>query len=77
MSPTFRKYLSVILTTIGGALITYCSKALADGQMPSSDAAWRTLATGAGVAVAAALIHLFQSPPGTVSVPASITGAIK
>jgi hypothetical protein len=69
MSQSMRNYLSVFLTTAGGALITYVSKALADGTLPTDAAAWRTLGTGALIAVAASLIHLYQSPPGTVSVP--------
>jgi hypothetical protein len=75
MSQTLRNYLSVIGTTAGGALIAYLSSALANG-VPGSPTAWRTLGTGALVAVVASLIHLYQSPPGKVSVPLT-TGDVK
>ena len=63
MTPNQKKALSVALTTVGGALITYLSKAFADGTIPTDGAQWRTLGTGALVAVAASLIHLFQEKP--------------
>jgi hypothetical protein len=75
MNQTIKNYLSVAGTTAGGALIAYLSNALANGW-PTSDTAWRTLGTGALVAVVASLIHLYQTPPGKVSTPSG-TGVSK
>ncbi len=63
MSPNVKKMLSVLVTTAAGAFVTYLSKALADGSLPTDGDQWRTLGTGALVAVAASLIHLFQGVP--------------
>jgi hypothetical protein len=68
MNPTLKKWLSVAATTAAGAAIGYVSHALGEG-IPSDGNAWRTLLTGAGIAAASALLHLFQSPPGTISLP--------
>lgn len=70
MNETMRKYLSVALTTAGGALLTYASDALATGGIPATAAAWKALGTGALVAVIASLVHLYQAPPGKIAVSA-------
>lgn len=63
MTPNQKKALSVGITTAVGALVTYLSKANADGSLPTTAEAWRTLATGAAIAVLASLIHLYQGVP--------------
>lgn len=68
MNPTLKAWLSVAATTAGGALVTYLSTQITSGGIPTTESALKSLATGALVAVAASLIHLFQMPPGKTAV---------
>lgn len=70
MSPNIKKYLSVFLTTAGGALVSYVAQQLAEG-VPTSTQAWEAIGRGAFIAMTAALLHLWQAPPVT-----AVTGGV-
>ena len=74
MNQTLRNYLSVIGTTAGGALVAYLGTTLAT-SVPSTADQWKTVGVGALVAVVASLVHLYQTPPGKVSISLTTEGA--
>lgn len=74
MSPNVKKYLSVIGTTVGGALLSYLAQTLSTSGIPTSADGWEAIGRGAFIAMTAALLHLYQSPP---SVTPSIQPEVK
>lgn len=75
-SADLKKWLSVLVTTFGGAVLAYAMAFAQAGQWPTTSAAWQSLALGAFLAGASAVLHLLQTPP-TAGPVAAVKTAMK